>query len=811
MEAKIAFDPKFKFPTKASMKPGLKIKKVDVISNHFVVEPKKPNFIFNEWFISFIKKSDYQQFLKNKGSVAADAISSDARYLIQMVWKKNRQAIEQKIGRHLVTGVTLYSCQPSEDTYLHFAEHSEYVIILELKNTNSSLDQMMIGENKQTLLRFLNTNLKQKLIKSNFVEIGANKKYYNSEWTKRVSTGDFAYLVYRGYKTAYDIYEGGLRLLVDYSTRIIHESSVWDDVNYYRRQKNMHDEEIIDNFIKGRSVWTSYGSQKSYKIDDVLTNQTILSKFPNPEYKSYQDYFLKKYKINLKDPKQFLLVHKSIIKDRDQFGNVTEKINIVILPSEIVRATGIPEEERGNYQVMKAFAEYTCLPPDLRFEKINDLVSTLNKGENDEIKKVKVDPMKMVINEKANLVPGMFLPKPRIMMSKTNGSVPAKDKIDLKSLYESVPLKNWVVVYEPYMEKNLDAVIDNLVSSANRFKINMSDPTSVFLLPKSGKPADLEKDMAKAKNFTKPDIIFFLIGKRGATRIYQNMKAYYTKLGIPLQFFVSFNQNRDQKPNSKYSNLVLQMVNKLGSNLWCIDRTMAQGLVLGVATCNASKGRSITTSASQYSTNFSKIYSTSRLLNDQSKPAVGKSVGDSTVEHVRNYIKQNGKMAKNLVIYRQGTSEGQIDNVVREEVQQVVNLLQNEFGDQRPRILMAVVTKKIDDRFAVRAGGIMNPDCGLIVEDVVVKTDYANFFMVAQFVNQGSANPTHYAIVYNETEISMGDLQSLTYDLCWAYTNWMGPIKVPSPLQYANKLSQLTSITLSAEINDKIKQTAYFL
>lgn len=815
MEKPTVFDLSKRFPTKATMKQVERKNKVPVVSNHFKVAKPGKDEGFMEWAVSFIRKEDYQKH-KDSNSVKQDAVAPDSRYIISMIWKENRPLIDKKIGRHMLTGMTIFSSEKigKDLKSLDFSNHKEFVLLLNQKNDRVSLDQISNGENKFEFLRYMNANLKEKLREDNFVEIGTNKKYYNKDLTQRVNVGDFKYLVYCGYKTAYDIYEGGLRLLVDYSTRIIHETSVWEDVKYYRNAKNLHDKIIIDEYIQDRSVWTTYSSQKSYRIDEV-TNLTINSPFPNPEYKNYADYFLKRYKIQLKDPKQFMLKHNQQIKEKNSEGKVIKvTVNEIILPSELVRSTGIPEEERGNYQVMKAFAEYTCLPPDQRFVLINNLMKTINKK--DTIKDrngAVVDPTNTRVDPNSNQCQGTILQKPKIITSQSgNGSVPQKDKIDLKNVYNAKSLTNWMMVSEPFMDRNIDIVIDNLISSSKRFGIEMSDPTFTLFLPKNGSMSDLEDTMNKQKNYKKPDIILVLIGKKGANQTYKKMKAHFHNLGIPLQFFVSFNPKRDEKANSKYSNIVLQMINKLGSNLWCIERTVNSTLVLGSTTANASKNRSICSVVSQYGKNFSKSFSAFKIAGDQSPKNVSIAMTDLVIEHVENYLKVNGNVPESLIIYRQGTSEGQLKTLVDDETQKIVDGLQDKYGAKRPRVLFIIVTKKIDDRFAIAQGKRFdNPECGLTVDGDVVKVGYANFFLVAQFVNQGSANPTHYALVYNETSFVFNDVQAITNELCWAYTNWMGPIKVPAPLQYANKLVALTSLVLNDKVKGNLQQTPYYL
>lgn len=153
------------------------------------------------------------------------------------------------------------------------------------------------------------------------------------------------------------------------------------------------------------------------------------------------------------------------------------------------------------------------------------------------------------------------------------------------------------------------------------------------------------------------------------------------------------------------------------------------------------------------------------------------------VEHIKNQLNY---IPKKVLIYRAGVSEGQIDVVFNSEVKVILKDLESEYGNQAPKLTFVVVTKLLDDRFAVkRDGKLSNPNGGLIVHDGVVKDERANFFMVAQKVNQGTASPTHYDILINEAGYELAELEKLTFDLAHLYYNWQGPVKVPAPTQYA--------------------------
>lgn len=63
--------------------------------------------------------------------------------------------------------------------------------------------------------------------------------------------------------------------------------------------------------------------------------------------------------------------------------------------------------------------------------------------------------------------------------------------------------------------------------------------------------------------------------------------------------------------------------------------------------------------------------------------------------------------------------------------------------------------------------------------------------MVPQYVNQGSATPTHYVVVHNSSTLSEEALQTLTFEQCLNYYNWQGAIRIPASLMYANKLATM--------------------
>lgn len=638
--------------------------------------------------------------------------------------------------------------------------------------------------------------------KMDYIELGMNKKYYNAKETANIEAGRHRFILLKGYKSAFEIYEGGLKILMDYSTRIVRESSLWDEIQGYRRD-GMNDEAICEQYLKGKSVLAMYGSQKIYRIDEILLDGRVTDKFPDPKFPSFEAYYLQKYKLKIKHRDQFLIVHHNKFAIRDKLGNeIDKKIEKILLIPEFVHATGLTDEMRADFHIMKDLGQHTILNPEQRFKKIEEITQAINAKKN--------SILNFSINSNSNVIPAIQMRPPKIIVGPENKFYPKEDRINLNAIVESKSLYNWIMIFEPFCEQNIDTVIDNLGKASGRYKVKYDQPAEYIRLDRKDDPIDIEHKIKKSQKCKSPDIILFFISRKAAGFQYRKMKKHFNSLGIPTQFFVSFNPNKDQKGLSKFSNILLQMLNKIGCNLWYIDRSLKSSIVLGADCYHARGNKSVAAVVSQFDDNFKRCYSVSSIQKREYEEIM-KNVAQMVMQNVQNYVDTLKQTPQQIVFYRDGVGQGQIREILQKEVAQIVNALQQKYGNSRPKLLFIVVTKRIDDRFAMFGQTHRNPEGGMIIAKEVVKPDHANFYMIAQKVTQGTANPCHYDIIYNESTLSLSDVFSLTYELTWNYTNWMGPVKVPAPVQYAHKLCSLIGITQDSAVARNLSSVRYYM
>ena len=73
---------------------------------------------------------------------------------------------------------------------------------------------------------------------------------------------------------------------------------------------------------------------------------------------------------------------------------------------------------------------------------------------------------------------------------------------------------------------------------------------------------------------------------------------------------------------------------------------------------------------------------------------------------------------------------------------------------------------------AGQRGQFSNPPPGTLVDTVVTRPEWFDFFLVSQSVRQGTVTPTHYNVMSDSTGLKADHFQRLTYKLCHLYYNW---------------------------------------
>ena len=124
------------------------------------------------------------------------------------------------------------------------------------------------------------------------------------------------------------------------------------------RRPNLKEEML--KALMGAVVLTRYNN-KTYRVDDIDWERNPTSTFTddNGREKSFLDYYREKYNIVIEDKKQPLLVSRAKRKTKEE-----EDIGkFLLLVPELCNLTGLTDDMRSDFRVMKDVAQFT--PPSL--------------------------------------------------------------------------------------------------------------------------------------------------------------------------------------------------------------------------------------------------------------------------------------------------------------------------------------------------------------------------------------------------------------------------------------------------------------
>ncbi|XP_065190369.1 piwi-like protein 1 [Sycon ciliatum] len=268
--------------------------------------------------------------------------------------------------------------------------------------------------------------------------------------------------------------------------------------------------------------------------------------------------------------------------------------------------------------------------------------------------------------------------------------------------------------------------------------------------------------------------------------------------------------------------IAMQINVKMGGELWChaaaqsaFDSTMTIGLDVFHQRGQSSVGAFVASLNKTNSRYFSRA-----MIHEQRQENMDQ-LESPTADALGAYWNQTRSYPKNIVVFRDGVGDGQLAYVRDNECDQIIRGIERTVPEgQTVGVCFVVVQKRINHRF-YRTIGLWpykeNPLPGTVIDDVVTREKWYDFFLCSQSVNQGTVTPTHYNIIFdtwkgaNNTELTPNQIQSHTYLQTHNYYNWPGTIRVPAQCQYAHKLAYLVGEHTIHLPNPQLDNRLYYL
>jgi len=718
-------------------------------------------------FFKFIVKSSYQ--LQKFHVEFNPPLPDDEFRLREKVVRRAGTQISALIGRFVFGNTCLYAAGASseiEPTDFN-VEFNSQAYTLSIRPVGDDINEF----EKSAFFNKLFNTLQKKL---GLILIG--RKFFNSE--RPVDLKNHNLTIWPGYVNSVSTYEEGCLVNIDVCHRCLRTITVYDQIKKVKREEACRQ-------IIGAMVLTVY-NKRNYKIDDIDWDKTPLSQFSNRQGASqtFKDYYQSRWGLTVKDEEQPLL--KSEVKGMEVF----------LIP-ELCVQTGLTDDIRNDFKIMKDMADATKKQPKQRLLESAELVKAmLNKPETSGA----LSEWKVEISTEPIALRGRSLAAGKIKMgdnktfniNEQNGGF---DREVQNKMFSQGRLKTWGVMFPERESKLCDSFLNTLNQVVRTFRIDCSQPKKFPVRTENW--SDWDRKLREVLNPEVDMMVCILPGNRGKSRLYDDLKKLtFSSLPVPTQAVLTGTLKKDKGLRSVVNKLIMQINAKVGGTPWALENmpcgeipTMVVGMdVFHKTNCPSVLGFVATTDP------FFSKYTSVAKVNAPSEEVCSK-LAECVYNSVLEFKKDNGNTdPKRIIVFRDGVSDSQRLSVLRGEVPQFFQAFtrlkeENKIAEQ-PKLLVCVVNKRINSRFYLdKSGTVENPPLGTCVDSKVVGNGTYEFFVCPARATQGAMTPTHFFVVYDDTGLPSEQVHQMAYRMCFGYYNWSGSIRVPAPCQYAHKLA----------------------
>lgn len=427
-------------------------------------------------------------------------------------------------------------------------------------------------------------------------------------------------------------------------------------------------------------------------------------------------------------------------------------------------------------------------------------------------------------------VPGRILPPPVVKYQGTSSVNPRGGQWNMMGVKftKGSPVPSWTYLCITRSGRNSPIQgEDHLASIMAEFQSMMNASGLAAPPPIKGKRIQLDAGQNAPSNEELIDNMFKMAsGKIGLivvilpdtdAAVYNAVKySADIKYGIHTVCAVASKIAKEQRRDQYLANIALKVNSKLRGANQSLDSArlgiIAEGktMVVGIDVTHPSPG-SLSTAPSVAAIVASVDKTLSQFPCELSIQEGRKEMVTDLSEMLRSRLRlwrdKNKVLPENILVYRDGVSEGQYQVLKDDEIPSLRKACDGIYtADQRkkgmPKISVVVVGKRHHTRFyatkqdeADRSG---NPNNGTVVDRGVTSMWNWDFFLQAHTCLQGTAKPAHYYVVLDEIfgkgnlkkphpfPNAADTLEDLTHNMCYLFSRATKAVSICPPAYYAD-------------------------
>ncbi|XP_058787186.1 protein argonaute 16 [Vicia villosa] len=683
-----------------------------------------------------------------------------------------------------------------------FTVEISFAAKIPLQSIALSLEGIESCANSQDALRVLNIVLRQRAANRGCLLV--RQSFFHDDSRNIIDVGGGVTGI-RGFHSSFRLTQGGLSLNMDVSTTMI-----------------VKPEPVIDFLLKNQNV------KETRRIDwakakRILKNSRVRATHRNQEFKiagfsekpCIQQLFSMKTKNGETEQTVELTVYDYFVEHHDIEAassaylpclDVGKPNRPIFLPLELCTLVPLQRYTKALSPAQKAsLVEQSRQKPQ---ERIKILTNALGNSsyEDDAV----LAACGISIDKQFTPVDGRVLETPKLKVGKNEDCFPNNGRWNFKkkTLLEPSHIDYWAVV-------NFSAICDTSYITRELIKCGMSKGMNIerpyTLIEEDAQTrkfnpiARVEKmfDLLTSKLTKEPKLILCVLPERKNCDIYGPWKrkclceaGVATQCISPLKITEQYLTNVLLKINSKLGGINSLLAIEHSGHLPLIKDTPT--MILGMDVSHGSPGQSdIPSIAAVVGSRCWPLISRYRASVRSQSPkvemidALFKPLDDGSDDGIIRellldfYSSSNGRKPTQIILFRDGVSESQFNQVLNIELNQIIKAYKHIGEVDVPKFAVIVAQKNHHARL-FQANALENVPPGTVVDTKIVHPRNYDFYMCAHAGLIGTSRPVHYHVLLDEIGFTPDGLQNLINSL--SYVNQRSSIatSIVAPISYAH-------------------------
>ncbi|PIA48671.1 hypothetical protein AQUCO_01400922v1 [Aquilegia coerulea] len=657
-------------------------------------------------------------------------------------------------------------------------------------------------EKSQEALRVLDIILRQNAAKQNCLLV--RQSFFHNIPKNFVDLGG-GVSGCRGFHSSFRATQGGLSLNVDVSTTMIVQPG--PVVDFLIANQNVRDPYGIDWAKAKRAlknlrvkIIPSNSEQKITGLSELPCSQQLFSlkhrngdgEFETTEITVY-DYFVNHRHIELRFSGDVPCI------------NVGRPKKPTYIPMELCHLVSLQRYTKALSTFQRSsLVEKSRQKPQERMTVLSEALKISNYDTEPMLRAAGVS-----ISSQFTQIEGRVLSPPQLKLGNGENLLPRNGKWNFrnKTLVEPAKIERWAIV-------NFSARCDvqklsrDLARMGELMGVSMENPFTVIEENPQARRAPphvrVEQmfEQIKTKLPSPPRFLLCLIPERNGTIYGPWKRKCLVEFGIINQCLAPMRVN-----DQLLANVLLKINAKLGglNSLLAVEHSRniplisnVPTMILGMDVSHGSPGQSDIPSVaavvssrqwpsiSRYRASVRTQSPKLEMVDSLFKP-VSDTVDEGLVRELLMdfYTSSNKRKPDQIVIFRDGVSESQFNQVLNIELDQIIEACKFLDEKWRPKFTLIVAQKNHHTKF-FQKGSPDNVPPGTVIDSQICHPRHNDFYMCAHAGMIGTTRPTHYHVLFDEIGFTADDLQELVHSLSYVYQRSSTAISTVAPVFYAH-------------------------